>query len=200
MSKQTSKAGWIAAIVVVVVLVAGGIYIARKASDSQKPGPATTAASDSSASDTASEAIQHPIDQAGVAPASASTAPLPPLGSSDDSVVSALDKLAGGSDLSALLVQPQVVQRIVATVDALPRRGLNRVMLPVHSPKGSFATEDVDGATVMAAQNDARYAPYMQVVQNTDPTSWWRGTSMPIRCFSRPIDSSVTPRAISTIA
>lgn len=168
-SKQASKGGWIAAIIAIVVIVAGGVYIARKAMHSPTPTAAIPSASDSSAAGNASEAIEHPIGQAGVGPASASTAPLPALDGSDDTVVSALQALTGGSDLSALLMQPQVVQRIVATVDALPRRGLNRVMLPVRSPKGTFSTQDADGSTIMAAQNDARYAPYMRVVQNTDP-------------------------------
>ncbi|MEP7185202.1 MAG: DUF3014 domain-containing protein [Rhodanobacter sp.] len=168
MNKQSSKTGWIAAIIVIVIIVAGGVYLARKGMHPQTPTAATPVASDSSVAG-ASGAIEHPVGQASAGPASASTAPLPPLDGSDDSVVSALQALAGGSDLSALLLQPQVVQRIVATVDALPRRGLNRVMLPVREPKGAFATQDADGSTVMAARNDARYAPYMQVVQNTDP-------------------------------
>ncbi|MDQ6647510.1 MAG: DUF3014 domain-containing protein [Pseudomonadota bacterium] len=169
MNKKTSSRGWIAAAIVIVVIAAGGVYLARKAMHPETPTAATSAASASSA-ESASAAIEHPIGQAGGgAPASASTTPLPPLDGSDDSVVSALRALTGGSDLSALLMQPQVVQRIVATVDALPRRGLNRVMLPVRSPQGSFSTQDADGSTVMAAQNDARYAPYMQVVRDTDP-------------------------------
>jgi hypothetical protein len=168
-NKQASKGGWISAIVVVLVIVAAGVYIARKAMHSQTPITGTPGTSSSSAAGEALKAVQHPIEQAGIGPAAATTAPLPPLNGSDDSVVSALEALSGGSNLSALLMQPQVVQRIVATVDALPRRGLNRVMLPVRAPKGAFATEDAAGATVMAAQNDARYAPYIEVVQNTDP-------------------------------
>lgn len=169
MSKQASTGGWIAAIIVIVVIAAGGVYIARKAIHSRAPAATVPQASDSSAADSGSQAVRHPIDQADVAPASTSTAALPPLDGSDDRVVSALESLAGGGDLSTLLLQPQVVQRIVATVDALPRRGLNRVMMPLRAPKGAFATEEADGSTVMAAQNDARYAPYMKLVQNTDP-------------------------------
>lgn len=169
MSKQASKGGWIAAIIVVAVAVVGGVYIARKAMQPPAPTVDTPAASASSAASNPADVIEHPIEQAGVGPASASTAPLPALNDSDDSVVSALDTLTAGSDLSALLKRPQVIQRIVATVDALPRRGLNTVMLPVQTPKGAFATEQVDGTTVMSTQNEARYAPYMQVVQSIDP-------------------------------
>jgi hypothetical protein len=169
LNKQASKGGWIVSIVVILVLVAAGVYFSRKASRSNTPEVAPSAASSSSAAGNASEAIAHPIQQADISPASSSTAPLPMLSSSDDHVISALNALTGNDDLSSLLMQPQVVQRIVATVDALPRRGLNRVMLPMHAPKGAFATEDAAGATIMSVQNDARYAPYMQVVQDTNP-------------------------------
>lgn len=169
MNKQASKGSWVAAVIVVLIVVVAGVYIARKAMHPASPSADTPGSPSSTAASGASATINHPIGQADIGPASASTVPLPPLNRSDDSVVSALAALTGSSNLSALLLQPQVVQRIVATVDALPRRGLNRVMLPVRAPKGAFATEDAAGATVMAAQNDARYAPYMQVVQNTDP-------------------------------
>jgi hypothetical protein len=168
-NKQPSKGGWIAAIAVILLIVAGGIYLARQSAPSDGGEGARQTSPDSGVAGNASDAIKHPIEQANVAPASASTVPLPALNGSDDSVISALGTLTGDSNLSSLLMQPQVVQRIVATVDALPRRGLNRVMLPVRTPKGSFATEDTANATVMSVQNDARYAPYMQVVQNTDP-------------------------------
>lgn len=170
LKKQTSNAGWVAAIVVILVIVVAGItFFVRKPDGSHAPEVAPSATSSSNSAGNAGDTIVHPIEQADVAPASASTAPLPALNSSDEHVISALDALIGNNNLSALLMQPQVVQRIVATVDALPRRGLNTVMLPMRPPKGSFATQDAAGGMVMSVQNDARYAPYMQVVQNTDP-------------------------------
>lgn len=170
MSKQTSKTGWLVAIaLVLVIVVAGIIYFARQADPSHQSPVASSTSSGSESVGKDDNQIAHPIEQADVAPASSSAAPLPALNSSDDHVISSLDALLGNSDLSTLLLQPQVVQRIVATVDALPRRGLNRVMMPMRSPKGSFDTQDAAGGVVMSVQNDARYAPYMQAVQNTDP-------------------------------
>lgn len=155
------------AVVVLLALVAGGVYMVRKAMHPQAPATAAKASSSSSPAAGASEVIQHPIEQAG--PASASTAPLPALDDSDTSVVSALASLANGGDLSSLLVKQQVVQRIVTTIDALPRRGLSTFLLPMHTPRGAFVTEYANGATIIGAQNAQRYAPYMQLVQNTDP-------------------------------
>ncbi|MFI4958640.1 MAG: DUF3014 domain-containing protein, partial [Lysobacterales bacterium] len=91
------------------------------------------------------------------------------LGDSDASVASALAALAGGGDLSSLLVRPQIIARIVATIDALPRRGLSTYMMPVHTPKGVFSTDDSGSATVIGAKNAARYAPYMKIIEAADP-------------------------------
>lgn len=166
MSKQSSVGSWIAALVVVLGIVVAGLYFLGKARhapvpSAPPPGPAVAS--------TAPAPIQHPISQAGSGPAVASTAPLPALDASDASVAAALAGLAGNSDLSSLLLRPQVIARIVATVDALPRRSLGTLMLPVRTPKGAFATDEVDGATVMGAGNAARYAPYMKIVEAADP-------------------------------
>jgi hypothetical protein len=113
--------------------------------------------------------IRHPIADAQTQPAGASTAALPPLDQSDDEVASNLQRLAGNSPLSLLLVRPQIIARIVATIDAMPGRSLGGFMLPARTPKGAFVTGNVDGNTVIGAGNAARYAPYMQVVEQVDP-------------------------------
>jgi hypothetical protein len=128
-----------------------------------------SAAPASTAISAASAPIQHPIEQAQAGPAAASTAALPALDNSDASVAAALAVLAGDGDLSSLLVRQQIIARIVATIDALPRRGLSTYMLPVHPPKGAVITQDSDGTTVIGAQNASRYAPYMRIIEGADP-------------------------------
>lgn len=161
--------GWIGAMLVVLAVVAAGAYLAHKAAH---PGtletadmPATPASVPASVT---TSLIQHPITQAD-APAGASTAPLPALGDSDASVVAALAALAGGGDLRSLLLPQQVITRIVATIDTLPRHSLGTLMLPLRTPNGRFATTEVGGQTVISSQNAARYAPYMQIVDSVDP-------------------------------
>ncbi|MGH8158016.1 MAG: DUF3014 domain-containing protein [Rhodanobacter sp.] len=170
MRRQTSVGSWIGAVVVVLAVVAAGVYLAYKA---LHPGmPITTATQPASSSpapaSAATSSIQHPIAQA-AAPASASTAPLPALDDSDASVAAALATLAGGGDLRSLLLPQQIITRIVATVDTLPRHELGTLMLPLHTPKGAFTTAELDGQTVISEQNAARYAPYMQIVDSADP-------------------------------
>jgi hypothetical protein len=166
-SRQASTSSWIGAVVVVLALVAAGVYLARKAMHADALPGAPPAVSASAATAPVDTPVAHPIEQARVAPASASTVALPPLDDSDTAVASALASIGG--DLSALLIPRQIITRIVTTIDALPRRdGLGSFTLPAYTPKGTFAVGAMDGATVVGA-NDARYAPYMQVVDAADP-------------------------------
>jgi len=106
-SKQTSTASWIGAIVVVLAIVAAGAYLAHKAMQPHVPVAATAPPAAATTPTDAADAIRHPIEQA--QPAAASTAALPALGDSDADVASALAALAGGSDLPSLLVRQQVI-------------------------------------------------------------------------------------------
>ena len=169
MRKESSTAGWIGAVVVVLAIVAAGVYMARKATQPETPSTVAPVASSSVGSAAPSAPIQHPIGQAGVGPATASTAALPALADSDASVVAALAGLAEGTDLPSLLVREQIIARIVASIDALPRRSQANLLSPLRAPKGAFAVDETDGTTVAGAQNGARYAPYMRVVDAADP-------------------------------
>ncbi len=167
---------WVAAVVVVLVVIAAGVFLAYKvmhADQSTPPSPVATAPATTSSATTP---IQHPIAQAQAAPLSASTAALPALDESDADVTAALERLAGNGRLSSLLVRPQLIARIVASIDAMPGRSLAGFMLPARTPKGDFVTQDGDGSTVIGKDNAARYAPYMAVVEHVDPqalVSWY---------------------------
>jgi DUF3014 family protein len=169
MRKESSTASWIGAVVVVLAIVAAGVYLARKAMQPEAPHAVAPAASSSVRSAAPAAPIQHPISQAGVGPATASTAALPALADSDASVATALAGLAEGTDLPSLLARQQIIARIVASIDALPRRGQANLMSPLRGPKGAFVVDEADGTTVIGAQNSARYAPYMRVVDAADP-------------------------------
>lgn len=172
MSKQASTGSWMAAGVVVLAIAAGGVYLARKAMNpGETPIVAPTAGKLAPLAGAAGPAeIQHPIEQAQAGPAVAATSPLPALDGSDESMADALARLAGGSDLSALLVRQRIVERLVATLDALPRHeALGSFTLPAHTPKGAVVVDTADGSMMLAANNAERYAPYLQVVDATDP-------------------------------
>lgn len=173
MRKQASVTSWIAALVVVLAVVAAGVYLARRATqpDSLRDTTATSLSSPApGVGSTAQPPIEHPIGLAQTGPAGASTAALPALADSDTDVAAALAALMGGDRLHALLVPNQIIARIVATIDALPRHdGLGTFVLPVRTPRQAFLVTTGNGTTVMSAQNAERYAPYMALVENTDP-------------------------------
>ncbi|MFK2900807.1 DUF3014 domain-containing protein [Dyella jejuensis] len=136
------------------------------------PAPSTSAPA------RAASTIQHPITQASSGPAPATTAALPALVDSDANVRDALAALVSGGDLHALLVPSQIISRVVATVDALPRQGIGSTyILPLRTPKGALQTGQANGTTVIAAANADRYAPYMTLLENVDPhalVAWYK--------------------------
>jgi hypothetical protein len=168
MSRQNSTGSWIAAVIVVLGVVAAGVYLARRAMQPDThPAAAVAPATSGSMPATTAPVIEHPISQASV-PAEASTAELPTLDDSDASVAAQLLSLSGGSDLQSLLVSSQIIPHIVATVDSLPRHGLATLMLPLRTPKGSFAVTPGQAGPVMDDRNAGRYQPYMHIVESVD--------------------------------
>lgn len=182
--KQTSYASWFVAIVVLIAIVAAGVYLVRMAmhpKDTQESGaPAALPppASSSAPASSASAPIQHPITQAETGPAAASTASVPALADSDTSVLDAISKLASGGDLRSLLAPSQIISRVVATVDALPRHSMgSSFILPLRTPGGSIQTVQANGITVIGPANAGRYDPYMAVLAGTEPhalVAWYR--------------------------
>lgn len=178
--KQTSYGGWIAAIIVVLLVVAAGVYLVQRgmhpAASPANP-PSTPATSSTQAPASASSTIQHPINQVASGPAPASTASLPGLFDSDASVREALLGMAG-DDLASMLVPSQIISRVVATVDALPRQSMGSTnILPLRTPRGVIQTQQANGITVITAANAERYAPYMTVLAKVDPhtlVAWYK--------------------------
>lgn len=164
--QQNSFGAWLVAVIVVAGAIAAGVYVWRKALHGPQNAPsAPVAAASSAAPAAASSVIRHPIADAG--PASASTAPLPALDGSDGTVADELAQL-GGDDLAGLLLREQIIPRIVATVDALPRQGVATRILPLRTPRGAFAVDEQEGSIELSPRNAERYAAYMRVVDAVD--------------------------------
>jgi len=168
-TRHNSATGKIAGAIVVIVIVAVAAwwYFTRMPGvDFSRHGPEPSAPAKAS---TAPPPIEHPIERAQTSPASAASAPLPPLDSSDDAVAKALAAIPGAEGLSELLLARGLVPHIVATVDALPRRSIGASILPVRTPKGVFTVGTSGGQPVLEAKDYARYAPYMKIVEAVDP-------------------------------
>ncbi len=141
-------------IVLAAGVAAGGYWWWQK----QHPAaPTETAAAPPAASGEAT--IEHPIEQAQVEPQpDAATTALPALADSDTAAQAALQQVFG-ANASALFILNDIIRRIVATVDNLPRERVAQRLLPVKPAPGKFKV-DTDGS--LAADNASRYAAYVQ--------------------------------------
>ena len=171
LKKKRSPAGLrLLSAVVVIGAVAAGVLVWRTAMRPAREGTPVAPAQAPPGTPrpaAAASAARHPIALA--VPAAASTAPLPALDASDADVAGALLGLAGDDAFAALLHRDQIIRRIVATVDALPRQSVATEILPVRTPKGALLVERTDGSITLSPRNAERYAPYLQVVQKVDP-------------------------------
>ncbi len=132
----------------------------------QEPTPAAT--------DEPAEPV-HPLPE----PAPAATAtrdlePLPLLDASDEYFEMALTDLFGEA-LEEQLVDTRLIERLVATVDNLPRENLADRIKPLGSVPGQFTVEqqndsaEADGRYTIDPSNYERYDALVEMLANTEP-------------------------------
>jgi hypothetical protein len=107
--------------------------------------------------------IQHPV------PGSADSGALPPLNQSDQLVHDSLAGLLGQPSVQQLLVPENIVRHIVVTVDNLPRKKVAIDLRPIKSTPGEAVVSSQGDVTTLSANNYARYATFMHLVESTDP-------------------------------
>jgi hypothetical protein len=107
-------------------------------------------------------AIRYPVAE----PAEAK--PLPQLGESDGSLKEALAELVGQKPFAEFFYPGDIIRRIVATVDNLPREKAALRLMPVKPVAGKFLTIGEDDRLVIAADNYQRYALHMQLLEALD--------------------------------
>jgi hypothetical protein len=107
----------------------------------------------------AAPAIRYPVEADGP-PAE----PLPALTKSDDAMRDALAALFG-KDLEKFFNLRDIVHRIVATIDNLPRDDVPLALLPVKRVPGFFVTTGTGESLALSPENAARYEPYVRLVE-----------------------------------
>lgn len=109
--------------------------------------------------------IQHPLPVVPFDP------DLPALAQSDASFRDTLLAVLGKTDVAGWLVPQDLIRRIVATVDNLPRSVALARVSPLKPVPGTFATTGAGGETVIAAENGRRYEPLVRALEAVDPES-----------------------------
>jgi hypothetical protein len=85
---------------------------------------------------------------------------------------SAADRIAalvGAPRFAALLVGDDIVRRIVATVDNLPRQKVAMQLSPAKPPAGNFVTAGSEDQLVLGAANFERYTSWIELIDSLDP-------------------------------
>jgi len=115
-------------------------------------------------------AVQHPIEAAPAAARDEALASLPKTADPDGDLKDALVALFGRSGVFSFLNTDRFVQRVVATVDNMPREKASARLWPVQPVAGRFGVERRGDASAIAAANAARYDAFVHFVEGIDMT------------------------------
>jgi hypothetical protein len=103
--------------------------------------------------------ILHPIAESGEAK------PLPALSESDAAMQEALEGLFGRKAFAEFFYLNDIIRRIVATVDNLPREKVAQRVMPVKPVAKKFLVTGEGDKFVLNPANYSRYAPYVQLAE-----------------------------------
>lgn len=136
---------------------------------------AATAPSPAAAAAPASEpTIRHPV--------AAASQPVPEVDASDSAIAAALDDLVGSKAVLTFLQTDGFVRRVVATVDNLGRAHAAPRLWPVNPTPGRFGVSGSGDERLVAADNDKRYAPFVEFVEAIDAR---RAVELYVRLYPR---------------
>jgi hypothetical protein len=148
-----------AALVFVLVVAAVFYFKGRQAPPALVPAvPATSVPA-------AEPEIAHPVPAAAD---SAPAAPLPALADSDAPMREALAQLSSAETVQNYLMPDNLIRRLVATIDNLPRQKVAVDKRPTKPIGGSFAAVGDELHATLDPQNFERYKPLMAVIRNLD--------------------------------
>ena len=102
------------------------------------------------------------------APSAEPTKPLPSLEQSDAMMRDTVSALVGRKAFETMVYPSQIVRRIVATVDNLPRETAPRRVMPLEAVPGAFGASSEGDEIVLAPANSQRYAGYVRVFEALD--------------------------------
>ena len=159
-----STLGWIAAIAAVLAVTALLYDWVRKSTpEAQSPSPLPAAVGPAPAPN-AEPTILYPIPSA----EPVGKHGLPALVDSDAALERELRSLVGGKSFAEIVLFSDLVRRVVATIDNLPRQSAPQRLLPVKNVPGQIRVSvTADGAELMP-QNSARYVAHIKLAEAVD--------------------------------
>jgi hypothetical protein len=158
-----NKAIWWSAAAVVVVAIGIGVYY-RYYSQPSAPVKTQVATTQAPPAQTATDAgVQHPV------PGAADAGALPTLNQSDQIVHDSLAGVIGTNPVQQFLVPENIVRHIVVTIDNLPRKKVAVDLRPIKATPGQATVASAGEVSTLSAESYARYAPFMHLVETTDP-------------------------------
>jgi hypothetical protein len=111
---------------------------------------------------------RHPIPESGTAD-NEPEEPLPTLEDSDFAIQQSLGRITDSQRLDQLLIFNNFINRLVVTIDNLPRSKLPVQRLPNKPPLGKFLVKkQADGAVVIDPGNYQRYTSYVRFFEGLD--------------------------------
>jgi len=111
--------------------------------------------------------VIHPVPIVEASPRIAKR-PVPPLTESDGAMHESLADLLSKRRFVDLFTPKDFVQRVVTTLDNLPRKTVSTRLLPVKSPAGQLMTKSAGEVTSLSPANYSRYDTYINIVRTTD--------------------------------
>jgi hypothetical protein len=154
-------AGWVILILVAVVALSVWRYTTEPVQIAPPP-VAQAPAAPPVEPPPAGPAVRYPV------PVPPTEEELPSLSASDAAVMDALAGLWGDRGFEALLHPNELIRRVVATIDNLPRKKLALRLMPVKPVPGPFRTAGKGETLAIGPDNAARYSPYIELAKRID--------------------------------
>jgi hypothetical protein len=155
---EPSSSPWWLWVLMFVLLGAGaGYYFWRQdqALLPQEPASLATPVPDAPRAEAPAPPVRYPVPAADEQAAKS----LPTLDNSDAMMRESVSALVGRKAFEALVHPSGIIRRVVATVDNLPRETAPTRVMPLTPVPGAFTP---------GADNAARYAPYVRVLESLD--------------------------------
>ena len=165
---MSSTTRWILILAAIACAGAAFYYLSHKEQITQKvvvsePPPASAPENEKT-----EVLTRHPIPEPG-AGKSEPQKTLPTLKDSDNAIQDSLGSIFDPKRLDELAIFKHFIDRVVVTIDNLPRTKLPIRRLPAKSPSRKFIVRKVsNGETEIDPENYKRYAPFVQLIETVD--------------------------------